>query len=452
MKTTALKLLRIAMTVWVISIISFVISISAPGDPISNNPKYRNDRPQQSTDDAEVRRLRSQLGLDLPYFYVSLQPSVFPDTIMRIPSASERKSVQFWLVTNGNWSALQALRTATKEVLSEADATAAGPLINLLSSTSSELAKQQVETLKSWDNESLQQIASQWTEYMDRQPESGRNIPQLKWNGLSNQYHHWLTSFLSGNLGYSYTDGLPISSKISQKLGVSLQLILWSILLSFLIAIPTGLYAGTHIGGWFDRWTYRIAMTWYALPSFFVGTLLLLLFSNPDTLDILPVGGLYDPFDYNENWSFFRKAIHRIPYLVLPVFTYAYGLTAVLIRLFRDSVKTESEKLHITAARAKGLSERRIRYVHIFKNAAFPLITVLGRLLPVALGGSVIVETIFSIPGMGLGLYDAMLERDYPFIVAVFTLTGVLTILGYGLSDFLYTIFDPRVKNKSVEK
>jgi peptide/nickel transport system permease protein len=217
------------------------------------------------------------------------------------------------------------------------------------------------------------------------------------------------------------------------------------------VAIPVGLYAGTHPGGSFDQWTYRITMTWYALPSFFVGTLLLLLFSNPDLLNIFPVGGLYDPFNYDSEWPLLKRWVHRIPYLIMPVFTYSYGLTAVLIRLFREAVKTESKKLHITSARAQGLSENRIRYIHIFKNASFPLITVLGRLLPIALGGSVIVETIFSIPGMGLGLYDAMLQRDYPFIVAVFTLTGVLTILGYGLSDLLYQIFDPRLKKSSVK-
>jgi peptide/nickel transport system permease protein len=449
MKTFALKVLRIGLTVWVISVISFGISISAPGDPVSNNPKYRSESFQNTADIQEIRRMRTQLGLDLPFFYFGIQPAAFPDTLLRIPNPKARNSITYWLTEKGHWAELQKLHQSSRILIAEATPTVSKGILYLIHSTSAEQASKQIEILHNDSSSQAQLLAKDWSHYISMEPEKDRNRPEFKWNGQSNQYHWWLTSFLSGDMGKSYTDGLPITDKIGQKLGVSIQLILWSILLSFLVAIPVGLYTGTHPGSAFDNWTYRITMTWYAVPSFFVGTLLLLLFSNPDFLNILPVGGLYDPFSYNSEWPFYQRWAHRIPYLILPVFTYSYGLTAVLIRLFRDSVKTESEKLYITSARAKGLSEKRIRYIHIFKNASFPLITVLGRLLPIALGGSVIVESIFSIPGMGLGLYDAMLERDYPFIVAVFTLTGILTILGYGLSDLLYSIFDPRLNKKS---
>ena len=321
MKTLALKVLRIGLTVWVISVTSFIISVSAPGDPISNNPKYRSESFQHSADFREIRRMRAQLGLDLPFFYFGIYPKALPDTLYRIPNPRTRKSMEYWLTQKGHFPTLQQLHQASRKEMDGADPAVANHILNLIHSTSENQASSQVEQLANDPNPNIKRLAKLWRNYLNLEPEKGRNRPEFRWHGSANQYHWWISSFLSGNMGNSYTDGLPITAKIGQKLRVSIQLILWAILVSFFIAIPVGLQAGTHPGSPFDQWTYRITMTGYALPSFFVGTLLLLLFSNPDFLNILPIGGLYDPFIYSEDWPFYRRWTHRISYLVMPVFT-----------------------------------------------------------------------------------------------------------------------------------
>ena len=139
------------------------------------------------------------------------------------------------------------------------------------------------------------------------------------------------------------------------------------------------------------------------------------------------------------------KAKHRMPYLILPVITYTYSSFAFLSRIMRIGMIEVVSQDYIRTARAKGLGEKKVILKHALRNSLLPILTVFASIFPVAIGGSVIIEVIFSIPGMGVEVYNSILNYDYPMIITVFTITGFLTMLGYLIVDILYAVVDPRI-------
>jgi peptide/nickel transport system permease protein len=144
--------------------------------------------------------------------------------------------------------------------------------------------------------------------------------------------------------------------------------------------------------------------------------------------------------------NFMQRFFYSIPYLILPIICFTYGSVAFLSRTMRTGILNELQQDYIRTARAKGLTEKKIIWHHAFRNSLLPIITVFASVFPAVIGGSVILETIFTLPGMGRAIYQAIGNHDYNLIVAVFTLTGFLTMVGFLISDILYTIADPRIR------
>ena len=186
----------------------------------------------------------------------------------------------------------------------------------------------------------------------------------------------------------------------------------------------------------------------YSLPSFFIGTILLYTFSNPDQWLWFPESGLYDPAIDMESLSLWDTIVHQLPYHVLPLIVYTYSSFAFLSRMMRVGMVDVFGQDYIRTSRAKGLSEKKDVLNHALRNSLIPLITVFANVFPAAVGGSVIIEVIFSIQGMGLEGYNAILNYDYPMIMAIFTISGALTVLGYLVADILYSVVDPRISIK----
>jgi peptide/nickel transport system permease protein len=162
-------------------------------------------------------------------------------------------------------------------------------------------------------------------------------------------------------------------------------------------------------------------------------------------LDILPAGGISD-IRSSEAWPWYRRLLDISRHLILPTFAYAYGSFAYLSGQIRNSMIENLQSDFVRTGRAKGLSESVLAWKHAFRNSLLPLITISGQILPGLIGGSVILETIFSIPGMGLLAWQALNYRDYPLMIALFMLSGLLTLVGLLLSDMLYPLADPRIR------
>ena len=279
-------------------------------------------------------------------------------------------------------------------------------------------------------------------------------IPKIIWYGYHNQYHQWLfggansTGIIRGDFGISYIKKEPVISIIKDKLIWSVFFSVVSILLAYMISIPIGIKLAEKPNSKSSKITQVTLFLLYSMPSFFVGILLLMLFANPDVISIFPPSGIKPIEGYADGASIFSKFIDSFPYMILPMICYTYSSLAFISKLTATSIHEQLGLDYIKTARAKGLSENKIIYKHALKNSALPLITVFSSVFPSIVGGSVIIESIFTIPGMGLETVKAIISQDYPIVIAVITLSSVLTIFSYLLADILYAWVDPRIRNK----
>jgi peptide/nickel transport system permease protein len=257
------------------------------------------------------------------------------------------------------------------------------------------------------------------------------------------QYGIWLRQIVTLDFGRSYRDNRPVMDRIWERLPVTLQLNLISIFLVYLIAIPLGIFSSTHQYTLADKVSTTVLFVLYSLPSFWVATVLILFLGGGDYLHLFPITGI-SSLDA-EQLPFGEWLLDRIWHLALPVFCLTYGGLAYVSRQMRAGMLETIRQDYIRTARAKGLSENVVVFKHALRNSLIPIVTLLGFLLPAMLGGSVIIESIFTIPGMGQLGFDAILSRDYPVVMAISTIAAFLTLVGLLLSDICYAIVNPTI-------
>lgn len=249
------------------------------------------------------------------------------------------------------------------------------------------------------------------------------------------QYGHWLLSLARGDLGRSLKNNLPVGPVILDKLPTTLQLSILAMLIGIIIAVPAGVFAALRRGSWLDGGTTALALSGISLPNFFLGILLIYLFSI--RLGWIPPSGYVEP------WVDLRK---NLLLLVLPAITLGTALAGTLTRFTRNSLLEVLTQDFVRTARAKGLAERIVIFKHALRNAAIPVVTVMGLQLGGLLGGAVVTEQIFSIPGFGRLVVDAVLGRDFPVLQAVVLISAMAVFLVNLLVDLLYATIDPRIR------
>ena len=260
---------------------------------------------------------------------------------------------------------------------------------------------------------------------------------------LYEQYWLWLKRLLKLDFGRSFSpDGRPVWEKIKERLPITITINLLSMFLIFIVAIPLGVIAAVKHGRLFDKITTVIVFIGYATPGFWLALLLMMLFGIK--LGWLPLSGLKS-LNY-ETLNPFSKFLDLTKHLILPVFVSAFGGLAGLSRFVRASMLEVIRQDYILTARAKGLPEKAVIYKHALKNALLPVITILGLSVPGLIGGSVIFESIFAIPGMGQLFYASVMSRDYPTIMGCLVIGAILTLLGNLIADISYALVDPRIR------
>ncbi|MFN3939374.1 MAG: ABC transporter permease [Chitinophagales bacterium] len=487
------RILFFIPTLILISLLAFVISINAPGDPVDRMVSI-----SQTGGDVQLEPLnlqlqkeavRKQLGLDLPVFYFTLSNLSIPDTLYKIAKADERYALKRLIHQYGNWdyisnynrsvhalyNSFRLLQIDSASVVPATHAEAVTAANNAIATVNAlffsydpQIVKARLDTLQNilhrytflqlqlplfYDlqthHHAMVQNTSVWKNY----------IPVIYWHG-NNQYHrwmfgdgHWLTGknavnskgIIRGDMGVSYVSKLPVADIIRARIGWSLFFTFTSVLLAYLISIPIGIKAAAKKNELFDRISTVLLFVLYSMPVFWVATISLMLFANPDVIKIFPASGVQPIEGFADGISLLQRIRLTIPYLILPTICYTYAQLAFLSRVTRVSILEIISQDYIRTARAKGLSENTVIYKHAFRNALLPVITVFSNIFPAAIGGSVILETVFTIPGMGREIIQAIYNQDYPVIISVFTITGVLTLIGYLLADILYSIADPRI-------
>lgn len=258
------------------------------------------------------------------------------------------------------------------------------------------------------------------------------------------QYLNWLKGILKLDFGKSFSlDQRPVWDKIKERLPITIFINTLSLFLILFFSIPLGVYSAVKAGGPFDRIITVITLIGYAMPSFWLAIILMMIFGVK--LQLLPISGLHSTIGYDE-MSLMQKIWDWTKHLICPLFVATFGGLAGVLRYVRNSTYEVLKSDFILFARAKGIPENVVIYKHALRNALLPLITILGLSIPGLIGGSVIFETIFGIPGVGQLMWQAVMARDYPVIMANLFLISFLTLLGNFLADIGYALADPRIR------
>jgi peptide/nickel transport system permease protein len=255
---------------------------------------------------------------------------------------------------------------------------------------------------------------------------------------LYTQFWIWFTHLLEGNMGTSYVYNQPVLKVIGNALPHTLELVVVAIIVSHILAVIIGTIQGYYRNTWFDHAVTTISFFFWSMPLFWLGILMVMLFSVD--LGWFPSGGISSPTAVNPGLGSY------VAHTALPVATLVLSTVATWMRYMRSSMVDSMVQDYVRTARAKGVSELRVVFKHALRNSLLPLITLLGLSIPALFAGALVIEEIFNYPGMGLLFWTSAFARDYPVLLGITVVVGVLTILGNLLADILYSLVDPRIQ------
>ncbi len=274
-----------------------------------------------------------------------------------------------------------------------------------------------------------------------------RVIEQMRVNlGLDQpvhiQYVKWISSFLQGDFGYSFSQKRPISDILEDTIPNTLILSGVALVIIFALGVLIGTLQAVRQYSWGDNLATALAFFFYSMPSFWFGLMLILLFAYK--LQWLPASQMTSV--NHDFMSGTGQLVDRLKHLLLPATALGVGGAASVARYMRSGMLEQVRQDYVRTARAKGLSEGKVIFKHAMRNALIPIVTLLGLFLPFLMAGSVLIETVFAWPGMGRTIVTAIFQRDYPVVLATAFVISVMVILGNLIADMLYSIVDPRIR------
>ena len=474
LKSTIKKLGYFIPTLVIVSLVAFFLSKLAPGDPVAHYvPPIDALAPGSSTTvsyyEKQYSKYSKELGLDLPLFYLSLESTAYPDTFHQIILPRQRDLLDKLVSQYGNWPEIQEYYLSLEHLdllyYQWPDSVAPDNRIKFQRSLS--------QLFYTYENSSINNLYDQLTEEfiaigqlpyasqvtdllvppLTKAKAAYQRVknnatpgklaqPSIRWHGTNNQYHRWISGFITGNFGRSIRDRRPVFDKIKEAAWWTLSMNLVAIFLSFAVSIPIGVYSASRAQQRPDRIISFLTFVFYSIPQFWMAMLLVVFFTTPQYgMNWFASVGLGDLPTEAPFWSRFWE---RLSHLILPIFCITYATVAFISRQVRGSMIDVIQKDFIRTAFAKGLPRSQVAWKHAFRNALFPLITLIALVFPAAIGGSVIVEVIFNIPGMGRLLFESILGRDWPVVFMVLMIVTLLTVLGNLVADVLYNLADPR--------
>jgi peptide/nickel transport system permease protein len=407
----------------------------------------------------DYQKFSHEFGLDRPWFYFTITTAIYPDTFFKIVQPEKRRVATALLEKSANWPAVQywlnALKMATFQLENTADSTDLETKIllrknlqNLRSATDFDeihIFLKENEALLKKNNlfafPEMVDLFEKSTHISIHKNNYKRWIPAFSWHGTDNQYHHWLFNFLFGNGEKSRIDGRPVRERIAEMLPNTLLLNGISILFSYFLAVFLGVFSIKNAGKRADIWIQNILFGIWSMPVFWLAT-----------LAIIYLTGVGKPFsgiglgEISESGNFIVRFFQKIPHFILPITILTIHNLAYLTRQMRQSIETQTSELYFRTARAKGIPAGRALRKHALPNALFPLINLFSSILPASIAGSLVIEVIFQIPGMGYLAEQSFRGADWPVIFAILWMIAIVTISGQILADLIYTSLDPRVR------
>ena len=281
---------------------------------------------------------------------------------------------------------------------------------------------------------------STWHAKVDEIDESG--------NLKSVIFQKEFSGILTGNLGKSYTYLQPVTEVMKPRFKISLFFGLTGILISYLICIPLGIKKALNHGSVFDFGSSVAIFIAYSVPGWALGGVLLVLFGGGSFLDVFPLGGFRSPSEIWDTLTPFQKIADQVYHMILPIIAWTIGSFATMTVLMKNSLMENLSQDYIRTAFAKGLSEKRVIWLHAMRNSLIPIASGIGHILGVVIAGSYFIERMFNIDGFGRLAYEAILSRDYPITLGFLVIVVLIRLIGNIISDLALAFVDPRIRFK----
>ena len=457
-------LVRLVISGVLILLASFLLLKLRPGDPLLSLPGLSGNSKQSiRVNDQRYNDLIAEYGLNLPVFYFSVSNAAVPDSFNCIVNPSEKSFLINLSRETGRPDVIVKIRDlllqskiesnsftpdaqwiVARELLILQQVKSIIGLRKAFQYSSSIMKLERVPTMKSWEGISseLEMETHTWRQW----------IPMLNFHP-KNQCSEWCKGWFLVNdsqkmnlFAKSRMNNLSVIEVIKKPFCITLIISFLAMVLSVVLAVPAACELVIHRK---NKWSDRISNTLlflYSVPVFWMAILMLIFFASPVFLDIFPTSGIEPLGGFSEDASVIKRILIGLSYYVLPVIALSYGGIIFFIRLLRNGLLSELQKEYIVTARASGYDERKVVYKYALKNAFYSSLTLIWITFPALLSGSVLIENVFSIPGMGSLLIRSVQNQDQPVLIGMFMLIGVITSLSFVLLDIVQSAIDPRLK------
>lgn len=469
------RILFFIPSVAVISVFTFALIRSLPGNELLLQMEENSEAafsPLHAADQNKKIRIKAEkLGTDLPIFYLDVSRLSVPAEAVLEWNPTKKNTLSEWTLQTGNYQAcrrwyefLEQSSALLNHATDSDNKKRAEELLFELSRTAGETESRMAfaELCQTVQDDSALKKNEPWISAGAEALEA-RFTAQSRWKNSFPAIHlysecafgNWFfgngknRGVIRGDFGISLADGKPISSSLTEKIELTILLSLLSLLLTYLISIPLGTWLALYQGYPAEKTISGLLFLGFSLPSFWVGSLCIIWFAGGDGWNWFAAygsGGLSLSMPPGE---FFETLIRHF---TLPIFAWTYGGIAFVTQQTKTALSEASENLYFRAAIAHGIPLRTIIWKHLWPNSLRPLITLGANILPGLIGGSVVLETLFSLPGLGEWLYRAYFLRDFPVILAILFWSSLLTLTGYLLSDLLLIFTDPKIRQSEWKK
>ena len=452
------RISTLLLSLWIISVCLFFLQKNATVDVVMLQSKSRSNGSFYVHPLAAEKVYRAEavrLNLDRPLFYFAMKPVMFPDTFYKVQYPEAVKVQKKLLLATGDWALVQTyFQTLTafyekvartengqvsifwKQQLQEMANTADLSVVKAACQASDEIREPYIEELR--------KIEGLLIRLSYQSPSFFSWLPFPRWNGFDNQFHLWFSKIIHGDIGISSRDGRPVLDKLKEAIPWTLWVNGLAILLAYMFAMPVGILMAVLPKSRWLRWINNFLLALYALPAFWVGSMLLFQATLPEYgFSFFSISGWSG---LQREGGFLSQPIPFLLQLSLPVFCMSYGLAAYLTSYMQSTFSKVLKEPYMLFAKTKGISRTRLYFKHALPNALLPQIVFVAGIIPALITGSVVIEVIFNIPGMGRLFIDSMLSQDFTTVYSFVLLVSVLTAVGLIVSDILLVVTDPRIR------
>lgn len=464
-KYVLIRSLMAIPTVIVVSIIAFFLSRATPEDNVQRHLMLEGITMEDNKISVDNYNYAydlkaKELGADLPHFYCSIVPYHYPyeELINAIPY---RDRVRYEALIRQHISIAD-----TRQYLTSVDELRSYYVDHRDSLTRDEQRdmRQTINSLEYTDDladirERMLSVAyeyqdSPWidpiTEVLVSIPKDPAqiqwHIPKLVWHGTDNQYHHWVRSIVQGDFGTSILDAQPINTKIWSALQWTLLLVTIGLILAIVVSIPLALLSVYKANTWVDHLITWVSLSLYAVPVFWLATLMIVYLTTDTYSSWLDIFASPSSFYVDDNMGILAILQKYVDRLLLPIICIMIKDVAYIVRIMKADIHKEANESYALTLRAKGLSHWTTLWKHVLPNALVSLITIVANNVPISIAGTLIIEIIFNIPGMGRLMYASIFNADWNVVFVILILVSVLTAVCYLIGDLVYAKLNPRIQ------